>query len=197
MIARLSTRLASTLIAALVLGACGSDKNDPAGPGNPADGQFEATVTGDVETDFGGAADFGSVDDPDYGEGVLIQLSEVGGSGLIQMVRIGSALPSPGTHPVADALNGTPADGDFVIIITDGPANNPDAIFVATGGTVSVEQSSSSELSGEFSFDATGVLTSDPETELTVSITGTFSAEPMAQGVMVPSIKSLKVEQSR
>lgn len=178
----------TALMAATVLVACGGDENGPAGPGNGGATTFSADVTGDVETSITGAALFGQATDPEYGDVFGLELAETGeGESLIQVARVGGAVPAPGSYAIKDAINGSPQNGDFVAMAFDSDNGQPAAIFVATGGTLQVTTSTATAFKGTFSFTAEGGLFSDPETTLTIQITGSFHATPATQGIRLPS----------
>jgi hypothetical protein len=168
------------LAAAVALAACGGDDNDATGPGDGgALRTFSADVTGDVQASIKGDALFGQASDPDYGDVFGLEMSEAGaGEGFIQVVRLGGAVPAPGEYAITDAIHGTPQDGDFVAMAFDSDNGQPTAIFVATGGTLKVTSSSGSAFKGTFTFDAQGGLFSDPETTLSIKVSGSFHAAP-------------------
>jgi hypothetical protein len=184
------------LAAAAVLAACGGDDKDATGPGNGGGATtFSADVSGDLQASLKGAALFGQATDPEYGDVFGLEMSETGaGEGFIQVVRLGGEVPSPGTYAIADALNGTPADGDFVAMAFDSDNGEPTAIFVATGGTLKVTSASGSAFKGTFTFNAQGGLFSDPETTLSIKVSGSFHATPATQGL---TINSRSIRRSR
>jgi len=177
-----------TLAAAAVLAGCGDNK-DATGPGDGgAARSFSAEVTGDVQTSVKGEALFGQATDPDYGDVFGVQMSETGaGESVIQVMRLGGAIPTPGEYTIADALYGAPKDGDFVAMAFDSDNGQPAAVFVATGGRLNVTSTSGSTFKGTFTFDAQGGLFSDPETTLTIKVSGTFNASPATQGLRINS----------
>jgi len=173
------------LTAAVTLAACGGDDNGSTGPGNGGQA-FKADVTGDVQTSIKGDAAYGQVDDPDLGKVFAIEMAETNPGGLIQLVRLGGVTPSAGTYTIADALNGTPQDGEFAAVAWDMDNGAPAALFVATGGQIKIT-GSGSMMKGTFSFDAEGGLFSDPTTTLRVTVTGSFTAAKASQALRVTS----------
>lgn len=170
----------SAISAAVFLAACGGDKSTGPGDGGGNSAAFEATVSGDMEGAINGGASFAEYQDPATGNVFELGFSETGGTGRIVLARNGSR-PGNGAHTVADIYNGgDPAVGDFVAFMYDGDANNPDALFFSTGGTVTVSSSSSSIVKGTFQFDCIGVQSADPNTEISLSVSGTFTAKPGA-----------------
>jgi hypothetical protein len=174
---------------ALVLAACGGDDNGATGPGNGGAASFSATVSGDLAGAIKGQARFGLGEHPDYGSVFALEMNEVtnGGGGLLQLVRIGSAVPATGSYTIADALDGTPGAGDFVAVAFDGDETGPTAIFVSTAGSVKVTSSSGSAFKGSFSFEAAGGLFSSPDDTLHITVSGTFNAAPGTQAIQVTS----------
>lgn len=181
------------LAAAVTLAACGDD-NGGTGPGNGGGkASFSADVTGDVETSVKGAALFGVKEDEAQGRLFGVEMAESGaGESLIQIIRIGGAVPANGTYQITDAVNGNPQDGDFVAMAFDSDNGTPTAIFVATGGTLKVTSSSATAFKGTFSFDAQGGLFEDPETTLTIKVAGSFNAGPATGAPDLRSLQSLK-----
>lgn len=177
------------LAAVAVLAACGGDDDGSTGPGNGGGPTtFSADVTGDVQTKVKGAALFGTKEDEAQGKLFGLEMAESGeGESVIQIIRIGGAVPANGTYTITDALNGNPQDGDFVAMAFDSDNGNPVAIFVATGGTLKVTSSSANAFKGTFTFDAQGGLFEDPENTLTIKVAGTFNASPAT-----PDLRSLK-----
>jgi hypothetical protein len=181
-----------TLAATVVLAACGGDDNGGTGPGNGGASSFSAKVTGDVQIpSVKGAALFGTRADEAQGMLFGVEMAESGaGESVIQIIRIGGAVPAVGTYQIVDALNGNPQDGDFVAMAFDSDNGTPSAIFVGTGGTLKVTSSSASAFKGTFTFDAQGGLFSDPETTLTINVAGSFHATPAPDGIQLQSIRS-------
>lgn len=180
------------LAATVTLAACGSDDNST-GPGNPGGSSgFTAKVSGDVQVpSVKGAALFGTAVDEAQGEVFGLEMSETGAGGsLIQIVRLGGQVPGVGTYDIKDALNTTPGSGEFVATAFDTENGQPAAIFVATGGTLKVTQSSATAFKGTFTFDAQGGLFSDPETTLNITVEGTFNASPATGAIQITSLRA-------
>lgn len=178
------------LAAAMVLAACGGEDGST-GPGNGGGATtFTADVTGDVETKVTGAALFGQAQDDEYGEVFGVEMAETGeGESLIQIVRLGGAVPAVGSYTIADALDGNPQDGDFVALAFDSENGTPVAVFVGVSGALKVTSSSATSFKGTFTFDAKGGLFSDPETTLTIKVDGSFHATPATQGIELNAIR--------
>lgn len=178
------------LAAATVLAACGGDDNST-GPGNGGGATtFQADVTGDVQTRVTGAALFGQAQDDQYGAVFGVEMAETGaGESVIQIVRLGGAVPAAGTYTIADALEGNPQDGDFVALAFDSDNGEPTAVFVAIGGTIKVTSSSATAFKGTFTFNALGGLFSDPETTLSIKVDGSFHATPATQALRLKAIR--------
>lgn len=167
----------ATMAAALVLTACGGDGNGGTGPGNGGAG-FSADVQGDIETSIKGDALFGNASDPEAGTIFAIEMAEddATGGGLIQLIRIGDGVPGVGTYQLTDAVNGTPEEGDWVAAAYDSDHGQLTAIFAATSGSVKVTRNANGVYEGTFDFIAIGGALSDPTTEMTIAVHGTFKA---------------------
>lgn len=180
------------LAATVALAACGGDDGGSTGPGNGGNPtSFSAEVTGDVETSVQGAALFGTRTDEAQGTLFGVEMAETGaGESVIQIIRIGGRIPAAGTYQIVDALNSNPADGDFVAMAFDSDNGQPVAIFVGTGGTLTVTSSTANAFKGTFTFDAQGGLFNDPENTLSINVAGTFYATPAPAGIRLNTIRS-------
>lgn len=176
--------LAPALAAFLV--ACGGE-GSPTEPGDGGSRTFSAEVTGDLEDSLRGEALFGSVEDPEHGPVFAIEMSELAGGGVIQLVRVGGETPKAGEYPVADGIDGSPATGDFVALAFDSENGEPVSVFVARSGTVTIAGGDGSSLRGSFSLKAEGGLFSDPDRTLAVTISGSFAAGPGTAAVLATS----------
>ncbi|HXE58525.1 MAG TPA: hypothetical protein VNK43_11045 [Gemmatimonadales bacterium] len=173
--------------ATVFLAACGGgDDKDPTGPGNPGQPGFSATVTGDLEGDMNGTASFAQVTDPDLGSVFQLTFTETGDEGTMLFVTPGQR-PGQGTYDVVASEE--PAAGEFVIVIYSGDPDDPDAFFLGQAGTVTFSASSGNQVKGTFEFDALGVVMEDPETELAVTVSGSFTANAGAPGGVISDLK--------
>lgn len=186
-----------TLAAVAVMAtACGGDDDNGNGPGRGNNGEFTASVAGDVETEFDGWAYFGEGEDEEGNVGFGLALSEVEAGemngGVITFVRIGATSLPEGEYALSDAT-GELADGDVVALAIDTEGNQLAAMFLSTGGTLNVTSSSGSRIRGTFEFTASGIVMEDPETQLDVTVEGTFDAVGQPDGsVRVMSMKAAK-----
>lgn len=166
-----------TLLAvALIAGGCGG--KDSTGPG--LTGDFTASVTGDHTQSLRGDAffDVGSTVGEFQGgfSLVLLEGSSLGTNhDFIIISREQSGRPPVGTYQLVDG-NTEPTADKFVAVWIPATGETFDGTFVGTGGTLTITTSTSRGLSGTFSFGATGVFNDAPETELDVTVTGTFNA---------------------
>jgi hypothetical protein len=152
------------LLVALAAGCDLSSEFDSAGT-------FTGTVSGDINATLEGTALFGSF---------------IGG-------EFSLAMTDPrDQHAIAVARNeGRPAVGVFAIAhfeeetgIAAAYARDgaPSAVFQAEDGELQITSSSANRLQGTLTFNAVGYLTSDPETELHVTVTATFDARCVRTG---------------
>lgn len=187
---RTSMRWLTVATAALAM-ACGGSDNGSTGPGNGGgNASFNVDITGDLEAKATGSAAFGTGVDPDAGTVFGIEMTEQSNEGTIQLMRLGGTNPGTGTFAISDAWNGNPGNGEWVAVLRSlTPTGDVEAIFVATSGQVKITASSANAVKGTFEFDATGVLLADPNTELNVAATGSFTSGPATGGLQVQSLK--------
>ena len=166
----------STLLAiALIAAGCGKDST---GPG--LTGDFTASITGGHTQSLQGDAFF-SVGAAIGGaqEGFSLFLLEGSALGanhdFIIISREQAGRPPVGTYQLVDGTTEPTAD-KFVAIWVPATGEEVDGNFIGTGGTVTVTTSTSRTFAGTFTFGAIGVFDNAPETELEVTITGTFNA---------------------
>lgn len=154
-------------------------------------GDFEATVTGDVDASLAGDAfwtvvnrdggsnfvliffndDINANDREDYN---FISISRAGGEPGVGVFTVDNDEPNP------PAFRGQYAD------LTD--ADEPEAIgpvLGATGGVITVTRFDSGLMTGSFRFDASGLLLPDTGTFITGTLDGTFDARFLDADVLV------------
>jgi hypothetical protein len=190
-----ATKWMALAAVAVLASACGGD-GDGTGPGDGgANGNFSAEVTGDVETSFSGYAYHGEGEDEQGNQGYGIVLSEVEAGnengGVLTFVRIGSSSLPAGDYTVKDP-SAELQDGDVVALAPDTDGNALVAMFASTGGTLHISSSSGSQIKGTFDFDATGVVFADPETELNVTVAGSFTTKSLPQGAVQGAVRKLR-----
>ena len=185
-----------TLAAVVVLASACGGNDDGTGPGEGgANGSFSADVTGDVETSFSGHAYHGEGEDEQGNAGYGIVLSEVEAGnqngGVLTFVRIGSSSLPAGDYPVKDPSDEL-QDGDVVALALDTEGNALVAMFASTGGTLHISSSSNNQIKGSFAFDAVGVVFEDPETELNVTVEGSFTAKSLPESAVQGAARTLR-----
>lgn len=175
-----------TLMSAVLLAACGGDGGTGPGNGGPA---FVADVSGDLVATLQGDAMFGEFVDPEAGPAFALEMAEPDRSsgGVIQIIRIGAGIPATGTYQLTDAIKGTPVEGSWVAAAYDTDEGQVTGLFAATSGSVTVTSVSQNAYKGTFSFVAEGGLLEDPETTLTITVSGRFTASPAAFGQVLRS----------
>jgi len=153
----------------LALAACGD--SDPTGIDQT--GSFNANVTGTVTATLSGvaAASGGSTTG---GWGIAFA---PGATQTITLVAVGRDRPSPGTYPIVEfSQGGATADYVFVASIVAEPGVGS---YPSTGGTVTIESSSTSRVTGSFTFEAERGTVASPST---VQVVGTFNATNISPG---------------
>ncbi len=160
------------LFSTLLLAACGDGGT---GPGSAA--SHVTTVRGDKAHDLTGAASFGSTNDPaDPGFAILLDTPSEGT--FMILGRVNNARPAVGTYQVGAVDQGEPDPAKFYgSLSVTLPDQTPAFLYYTTGGTVRVTKSTDARVEGTFELDAVGLNLGDPETPLTVRITGTFAAD--------------------
>ena len=179
-------------LSALVLlaGACGGDSTGPGNGNGGGKATFSATITGDMEGSVSGSASHAEYSDPTEGAVFELGFSEVGGTGHIILAR-NSTRPGNGTYAVADLANGEPAAGEFIGLVYEGDDQNLESLFYSTGGSVKITSSSDNQVKGTFQMDVIGYVADDPNTEISLSISGTFTTK---SGSPAGLVNSLSVE---
>lgn len=160
----------------LSLAACGDDS--ATGPDGDGDGaSFDVTISNGVSTSFTGAAIFESG----------VSGGGVSGFGVVavdteqelqsfSLVRRGTR-PSSGQYSLADPEQGTVEQGEFVVVISYANDADDQVVLGSTGGTVTIDESSSSRVSGSFEAQLTGaVVTSTGADSVSATATGSFDA---------------------
>lgn len=186
------------LASALLLAACGSDDKDSTGPVGAGDvGAFNVTVGGDATGSLKGFAVHASVPQSSQQDGgFALALSdttkETGGVvGSLIIGKVNPALPTTGTHQIAE-LNESTGDNDYfaVGIITDEDAT--DWICWSTGGTLTVQQSSAARLKGSIALQATCQQTMS---DVTANVT--FSGSYDSKGGVVTAPAALLAQRAQ
>jgi|SRR5687767_1283559 len=146
--------LGLALVATMAVAGCGSDDDDPFGPGNM--GNFDGNITGDVTATLNGNAAFSVYDDggTDVFELILTSGSAVEPTHVLTFVREGGR-----------PANGTYDDFTGAIFIDSGSDT-----YVFDGGSVTITSSGTGGVNGSINITAT-----DGTNDIT--ITGTFQAE--------------------
>ena len=154
------------------LAACGDDKDPIAGPAPSK--TYSASVTGDLSKSLTGPAAFGA-DTVDGGEAVFaVTLGDPDSDDVLVLVRSGSARPGAGTYPLSGPLDGTPSEWSAIYIIGDG--DELVGLFTAESGTLTITESSAQRLKATFQMEAVGYMAGDFETEVSITVSGSFDA---------------------
>ena len=175
-------RRATVVAAALAFGACGGD-GDPVGvgPGNGGgdEGSFSATVSGDITASFNGTAFHGEATDSGSGDQawILALNTDDPNSGNSVLVFRLAGRPGTGTYDLKDLVSsGGLEDGEWGAIVTVGQGGGLVFGAFSVSGTVTISSSSESRVQGTFSIQVTAVDPSNPQQQLSATVTGTFDA---------------------
>jgi hypothetical protein len=180
-------RLATALLIGTLAG-CGSDSTGPADQTPPDGPGFSATLTGAIDDTWEGQAVFGVEADPADGTqwiwGIYLDTGDptvdsdvIVFTGLVDASSPGSTpthgdFPGAGPYALEDAFaSGGALDVGQQFAIVFRPPGGVVSSYYSSGGTVTITESSATQVRGTLSFSATGLAG-------TVSVTGTFTAEP-------------------
>ncbi len=163
--------------------AC-DDDNDDNGMPDPGATSYSFAVTGDVEFSAEGQAFFAAYYDPEFEEDIFLlnTLPEDGDITMNLMFIKAGGQPGTGSYPIVyhDEMEaGGFLEEAFVSRLSINIEGNdmPEIYFFeAEEGSITFEESGSSRVSGSFSYDASGYLVMEEDTELHVEITGAFDA---------------------
>lgn len=148
----------------LVLSACDSS---PAGPGGPDTGQFTVTVTTATPLTFSG-----TVSSLGQASGfTAIFIGEDLDSGLTLLFE-GVARPDVGTYTIADFIATDGSAPGQVLVSVNAPGSGHDLTSVS--GTLTITSSSSSAVSGRFTFQGAAGTSGT-----TGTVEGTFTTTHM------------------
>jgi len=152
---------------------------------NDDSGVVSFTISGDINAEIDGIARFGTSgagDDTSW----EITLADTGPQTFVLVISTigfdGVEQPSTGFYSIT---NSPTADDEFIAIFTDMEGDGPrgteySTLFGNEGGTLEITESSSSQVSGNFSF--TAVVIDDQTNEIAGEVVvtdGEFTATPM------------------
>lgn len=176
-IGRVTSSLLLLPLSVLLLGACGDD-DSPTEPGGD-EASFEITLSGDVSKTFTGQAVFESdvTSEGVEGFGVVSATSSSGDLQTFVLAREGDR-PSSGQYTIADPEQGGIPSGQFGVGITFEDSDGNQVTLGSTGGTVNIDQSNSSQVSGTFTATMFGAsITNGTQVDsVDVTANGTFNA---------------------
>ncbi len=170
-----------SLVAMLVLAlaACDSNSANDDDDDRPF-ASFRMDVAGDAETSMDGFAFFGEAQDPETGENVfVIYFSETQDvttqAQKYAFMGRNSGRPAVGSYSIVD-LDQEDEDipnDEFVMVASLGETQA--ITYLSEGGVLTITESSSSRLEGDFEINASGFDFTDGQ-ELDVTIEGSFDA---------------------
>ena len=175
--------LITLLFIPLLLTFCSDD--DPVSSNGDLD-EASFTITGDINTEVDGIARFGTSGAGDEETSWEITIADTGPQTFVLVISTidldGAEQPSTGFYSIT---NSPTVEGEFSAIFTDMEDDGPggteySTIFGNEGGTLEISESSSNQVSGNFSFTAVTVddQTNEAVGEIVVT-NGEFVATPM------------------
>jgi hypothetical protein len=183
--------------------SCDRDDDDDDIPGNEI-GRFEATVTGDITTEFNGVAVYALYQHIETDE--LFFTVGFGGNNGDYAINVwfvrGGDYPGNDTYGVVSFDQEEMEDDlwffdvdEFVglSIVQDQEATQEIEVYFSESGTISFEMTGQNILTGEFDITVTGYVMDLPtkqDEELQISISGTFNAVPGE--VQFPNLNGLQ-----
>lgn len=147
-------------------------------------GSFTLEISGDIDRTIKGEAVFGGATDPETGnQGFVLVMTNsdpedqsTTGQGA-WLVTDDSNRPGSGSYTVIDADNYDEGDSGFWGFAFVGENEQTTQIVWTTGGSVNISSSSSDNVGGSFTLQATGVsYDGQQQEEINVTITGDFDA---------------------
>lgn len=177
------THLLTLLFIPFLLIYCSDD--DPVSTNGDLD-EASFTIAGDINTELDGIARFGTSGTGDEETSWEITIADTGPQTFVLVISTidldGAEQPSTGFYSIT---NSPTAEGEFSAIFTDMEGDEPggteySTIFGNEGGTLEITESSSSQVSGNFSFTAVTVDDQTNEVVGEIVVTeGEFVATPM------------------
>lgn len=169
------------LVGALALGACSGDDTPTGsgGGGGGAAGSFTVDVTGGVTGSFSGSAVQAETPvDPSTGQqGWVIFLGSASGTADGAFIVRAGSRPGTGSYSVADLNTSTGLTNDqWGALITLGSGTSLAFLGLSVSGSITITSSSADRVEGTLDFQVTGSDPSNPQQQVTATVTGNFSA---------------------
>lgn len=148
-------------------------------------GSFSIEISGDMNESIEGTAIFGGATDPETEQqGFIIVMAESDGSGEATANTRGAWLgtddserPGEGTYPLLNIDNYEEGDSGFWGFSFLSEEGQVSATVYSTSGSLEISSSSSDNVSGSFTMQATGFrFDGQTSEEIEVTVTGSFSA---------------------
>lgn len=144
-------------------------------------GFFSVEITGDVDWSFEGFAFFGETNDPETDQDLFILvLADSGGDATLSFVKGGDR---PGTGELAigdidfeDMQEEIVFPEDYFLALLLNFSGAEFYIFGSDHGNIDITESTPDSFAGSFSYDATGILATQPINELEINVEGSFNA---------------------
>lgn len=153
-----------------LLVACGDSSTGP----DSGEASFEITLSGDVSKTFTGEAVWESGTNRQGVSGFgVVAANPAGGLQSLGLLRDGTR-PSSGQFNIAEH-DGDVASGDFIFVVSyENDAGNQ-VVLGSRSGTVNIQDSNSSEVSGSFEAQVVGFSAGQPDS-IQATADGTFNA---------------------
>lgn len=187
----------AVLVAAAFLAACGGDdKKSGTGPdGDGLNGNFTATLTGDITGALAGSAGHAAVSTGED-QGFVMAFDDTPSAGTTTATLIigreNPALPSTGQHTFKNMDDASveigPDDYAMLAAVTD--AQGTDWICGSTGGTMNVTSSSAARIKGSLNITVS-CRTAVSEAQKDITIKGNFDS----RGEQVTALRTMVASQ--
>ncbi len=144
-------------------------------------GFFTAEITGDVEWSFDGYALFGETTSPDTSQELfIVVLADKQGDATISFVKGGNR-PATGELAIGDIgfediQEEIVFPEDYFLAVLLNFSGAEFYLFGSDHGNIDITESTADSFVGSFSYDATGILATQPINELEITVEGSFSA---------------------
>lgn len=188
---RSRTYLLALILLVGMTGCDSGDSNDEGDSGNLSNGRFTLSTSGAIEMNTEGTAYFGEVTDPDTGEDFfalyLVEENSSGAGGNFVWVAREGTRPGQNIYPLIDIEVDDDLSTGFGAYAVLGGSSSTVSWIVSTGGTLTIDGSSSDQVLGSLSLEGTMIsFTGGGTQEEDVEIEATFNAVDGSNNLFIP-----------